>query len=211
MILSRCATDQCIDISHCWRARRAPGSSVAAHRTRPLAARRATQRRAARLYAVRSATTTPNGLKTLVAKRPSQRARMRFLLKSSALLFSDHCTPTPLRVCVDCDCALREYETRTRCCADCRHDGHPEQASRRRIVRQAQCSTAFVDATARARRPPNHWGATQLTRRVAVRFELRDALAQRLQALTSNTPVSECPTCALMSATIFASTATPSP
>ena len=47
------------------------------------------------IYAVRSQLTTPSGDSTLVLKRPSQRAPIKFLLKSSALLFSDHCTPMP--------------------------------------------------------------------------------------------------------------------
>jgi hypothetical protein len=39
--------------------------------------------------------TTPSGDSTEVPNRPSQRARIRFLLKSSAVEFSDHCTPMP--------------------------------------------------------------------------------------------------------------------
>ena len=37
----------------------------------------------------------PSGDSTEVPNPPSQRARIRFLLKSSALEFSDHCTPMP--------------------------------------------------------------------------------------------------------------------
>ena len=44
---------------------------------------------------VRSQETTPNGDSTEVPNLPSQRAWIRFLLKSSALEDSDHCTPTP--------------------------------------------------------------------------------------------------------------------
>ena len=40
---------------------------------------------------VRSQETTPNELSTEIPNRPSQRAWIRFLLKSSALEFSDHC------------------------------------------------------------------------------------------------------------------------
>ena len=47
-------------------------------------------------YAVRSQLTTPSGDSTEVPNRPSQRARIRFLAKSSVLNVSDHCTPTPM-------------------------------------------------------------------------------------------------------------------
>jgi hypothetical protein len=48
-----------------------------------------------RSHAVKSQDTTPSGASTEVLNLPSQRARIKFLLKSSALLFSLHCTPMP--------------------------------------------------------------------------------------------------------------------
>ena len=42
------------------------------------------------LYGVKSSDTTPSGLKTLVAYRLSARPKTRFLLKLSAVAFSDH-------------------------------------------------------------------------------------------------------------------------
>jgi hypothetical protein len=46
-----------------------------------------------------------------VPNRPSQRARIRFLLKSSALEDSDHCTPDTLAVGVDHDGIAGQHVT----------------------------------------------------------------------------------------------------
>ena len=46
--------------------------------------------------AVRSQLTTPSGDSTEVPNRPSHRARMRLLAKSSVFDVWDHCTPTPM-------------------------------------------------------------------------------------------------------------------
>lgn len=50
----------------------------------------------ARSYAARSPITIPSGAYADVANRPSHLARIRFLLKSSGLEVSDHCTPVPV-------------------------------------------------------------------------------------------------------------------
>ena len=81
------------------------GSGTSPSRRRWRHSRSCDTHRGSPTQAVRSQLTTPSGLSTEVPNRPSQRARIGFLAKSSVLDVSDHCTPTP-----GCRCRPRRHQ-----------------------------------------------------------------------------------------------------